>query len=118
MRDRIIIVCEDLPRGPIESFASGERSVGDDLSLDSQVVGLASIEGANFVAKANPLADEGSARCSSQFATGPLPVTRAWVYIPSIDSMARRPFLISFVWSSESASGSSEKPRGSKEAPG
>merc|ERR1711920_1072121 len=87
---------------------AGSHCIGGDLALARSV-------GANFVAKANPFAEEGSARCSSQFATGPFPVTRAWTYIPSMASMARRPFLISFVWSSTSESGSSENPRGSND---
>merc|ERR1712048_319052 len=47
-----------------------------------------------------------------------LPGESAWAYMPSIASIARRPFLSSFVWSSTSVSGSSENPRGSKDCPG
>merc|ERR1712060_436546 len=44
--------------------------------------------------------------CSCQLATGPLPVVSAWMYMPSMDTMARRPFFSSFSWSSDSVVGS------------
>merc|ERR1712151_694068 len=79
---------------------------------------LASSLGANLVAYANPLAAVGAAICSDQLDTGPLPVVQDWTYMPSMATMARRPFLISLSWSSDRVVGSSPKPRGSKASPG
>ncbi len=52
----------------------------------------------NFVAVSllRPLAVPGSARWSSKFSTGPLPVTIACTKNPSIANIANLPFLISF----------------------
>jgi len=71
-----------------------------------------------LVAYAHALFLNGSATCEAQFSIGPFPVTIAYTKKPKLENIASRPFLSSFTFNSEKASGSSARPKGSKDSPG
>merc|ERR1719453_1522099 len=61
---------------------------------------------------------KGSATCSAQLTSGPLPVAGYCTRQPDQPSMARRACLISFTLSSSRIAGSAARPIGSKRPPG
>ena len=69
------------------------------------------------ISRVNLFAANGSAMWEAQFSTGPLPVTAACTKQPNMESIAKRPFLISFTFNPAATSGSSAKPRGANHLP-